>query len=49
MLICDGCDAAYHTHCLKPALPGIPDGDWFCHECEQELQACSLSAVDALR
>ncbi|OAQ98241.1 hypothetical protein LLEC1_05102, partial [Akanthomyces lecanii] len=31
LLLCDGCDAAYHTHCLE--LDHIPDGDWYCMEC----------------
>jgi hypothetical protein len=28
MLLCDRCDRGYHTHCLVPALPGVPGGDW---------------------
>ncbi|KAL6809159.1 hypothetical protein GGI42DRAFT_350631 [Trichoderma sp. SZMC 28013] len=31
LLLCDGCDAAYHTHCI--GLDYIPDGDWYCMEC----------------
>lgn len=31
LLICDGCDANYHIHCI--GLLGIPRGDWFCMEC----------------
>ncbi|EGR52231.1 uncharacterized protein TRIREDRAFT_43817 [Trichoderma reesei QM6a] len=31
LLLCDGCDAAYHTHCI--GLDYIPEGDWFCMEC----------------
>ncbi|XP_063677818.1 remodeling and spacing factor 1-like [Bolinopsis microptera] len=33
LLLCDGCDEAYHTHCLRPQLDNIPDGDWFCVQC----------------
>jgi len=36
MLLCDGCDAGYHTYCLK--LQEIPSGDWFCEECEDERE-----------
>jgi len=33
MLLCDGCDDAYHTYCLRPALADIPPGDWRCPRC----------------
>jgi hypothetical protein len=33
MLLCDCCDRGYHTRCLVPALPGVPDGDWICPSC----------------
>lgn len=26
MLLCDGCDDAFHTHCLYPPLLDIPKG-----------------------
>ncbi|KFA63416.1 hypothetical protein S40285_06595 [Stachybotrys chlorohalonatus IBT 40285] len=31
LLLCDSCDAAYHTHCL--GLEEIPQGNWYCMEC----------------
>ncbi|KAL2258096.1 hypothetical protein VTK26DRAFT_8732 [Humicola hyalothermophila] len=31
LLLCEGCDAAYHTHCI--GLDEIPRGAWFCMEC----------------
>lgn len=31
LLLCDGCDAAYHTHCI--GLDQVPRGAWFCMEC----------------
>ncbi len=31
LLLCDSCDAAYHTHCI--GLDYIPEGDWYCMEC----------------
>merc|ERR1712073_154011 len=34
MLLCDGCDNAYHMYCLKPKLKTIPEGEWFCPECK---------------
>ena len=33
LLLCDGCDYGYHTFCLRPPLTSIPDGDWFCYNC----------------
>ncbi|KAF4121343.1 PHD-finger [Geosmithia morbida] len=36
LLLCDSCDAAYHTHCI--GLDGIPDGDWYCMECRHLFQ-----------
>lgn len=36
LLLCDSCDAAYHTHCL--GLENIPEGDWYCLECRDLFQ-----------
>ena len=36
MLLCDGCDAGYHTQCLRPALTAVPEGDWYCSKCQAE-------------
>ncbi|XP_014681188.1 PREDICTED: chromodomain-helicase-DNA-binding protein 5-like [Priapulus caudatus] len=36
LLCCDCCPSAYHPHCLNPALPGIPDGEWHCPRCSCE-------------
>ena len=33
MLLCDGCDDAYHTYCLIPPIQEIPKGDWRCPRC----------------
>ena len=33
MILCDGCDSAYHIHCLEPPLAKVPEGDWFCNFC----------------
>ncbi|KAJ1627833.1 hypothetical protein T492DRAFT_595378 [Pavlovales sp. CCMP2436] len=35
-LLCDKCDTPYHMHCLLPRLDAVPDGDWFCPECQPE-------------
>lgn len=33
VLLCDGCEAEYHTYCLKPPLTKVPEGKWFCPHC----------------
>ena len=33
ILLCDGCDAAFHMRCLRPMLTTVPPGDWFCVKC----------------
>ncbi|KAG4410918.1 hypothetical protein IFR04_015949 [Cadophora malorum] len=32
LLLCDLCNAPYHTHCI--GLDRVPHGHWFCLECE---------------
>ncbi|KAI0057641.1 RCC1/BLIP-II [Artomyces pyxidatus] len=32
---CAQCDKPYHLGCLKPALAAVPDGEWFCPDCER--------------
>jgi hypothetical protein len=39
LLLCDGCDAAYHMHCLAPALAAVPETDWFCPRCCKEIRS----------
>jgi len=35
LLLCDGCDTPYHTHCV--GLDSVPSGSWFCMECVDAL------------
>jgi len=37
MILCDHCDKGFHIYCLKPALPDVPEGMWFCKECEGKV------------
>lgn len=37
MLLCDGCDNGYHTFCCTPPIEEVPEGDWFCCNCNNEL------------
>lgn len=34
LLLCDACDAPYHTHCV--GLDGVPHTNWYCMECEND-------------
>ncbi|EQC40933.1 hypothetical protein SDRG_01996 [Saprolegnia diclina VS20] len=49
MLLCDNnCGHEYHLFCLNPPLEDIPEGDWFCPSCEQNLclaQKCKRVCV----
>ncbi|MQL82052.1 hypothetical protein Taro_014538 [Colocasia esculenta] len=33
IVMCDGCDEAYHTYCMKPPLTSVPKGKWYCVPC----------------
>jgi hypothetical protein len=36
LLLCDICNAGYHTFCLQPPLNAVPSGDWLCPQCVDE-------------
>nr|CAH8850569.1 unnamed protein product [Trichobilharzia regenti] len=39
LLLCDGCNLAYHLYCLRPPLKRVPAGDWFCPTCRPVSRA----------
>lgn len=48
VLICDRCEAYYHTYCLTPPLSQIPKGNWFCPICvppQQDNEAEGLENI----
>ncbi|KAJ8031204.1 Remodeling and spacing factor 1 [Holothuria leucospilota] len=45
ILLCDSCDAGYHTACLRPPLMYVPDGQWFCPACEHLALLKNLEAT----
>ncbi|XWS25070.1 hypothetical protein CRYUN_Cryun27aG0039500 [Craigia yunnanensis] len=38
IVLCDGCDAAYHIYCMKPPQTTVPRGKWFCRKCDAGIQ-----------
>ena len=36
-LLCDECNKGYHTYCLQPALPSVPQGQWVCPPCSDRF------------
>ncbi|KAE8735106.1 AMP-dependent synthetase and ligase family protein [Hibiscus syriacus] len=38
IVLCDGCDAAYHIYCMKPPKTSVPKGKWFCRKCDAGVQ-----------
>ena len=32
LLLCEGCNAEYHTYCLDPPLRSVPMGDFYCRK-----------------
>ena len=40
LLLCDKCDRGYHLFCLRPVLPSVPKGSWFCRTCSNHKPEC---------
>ena len=38
MLLCDGCDCGVHLFCLTRPLTSVPDGDWYCSDCQAQRE-----------
>ncbi|KAK4393008.1 Methyl-CpG-binding domain-containing protein 9, partial [Sesamum angolense] len=50
VLLCDTCDAEYHTYCLRPPLTKVPKGNWFCSFCgpKDTVQDSHLSPTSSI-
>uniref|UniRef100_A0A7E4WBJ9 PHD-type domain-containing protein n=1 Tax=Panagrellus redivivus TaxID=6233 RepID=A0A7E4WBJ9_PANRE len=46
LLLCDMCDSAWHTFCLKPRLWYVPDDDWFCPMCQHAMLVDRLTTIE---
>ena len=42
------CDRLMHLGCLNPPLTAVPEGEWFCPECEQEDEKATKMEVDSV-
>ncbi|KAB0789991.1 hypothetical protein PPYR_15737 [Photinus pyralis] len=42
LLLCDGCDLAYHLECLDPPLTEVPEGEWFCPSCRRTTNVVEI-------
>ena len=47
LMICDGCDVAWHTYCV--GLDAVPPGAWYCEHCEAQRSVGSLLADSSSR
>ncbi|CAO2041264.1 unnamed protein product [Urochloa humidicola] len=45
LMLCDGCDRGFHIFCLRPILPRVPAGDWFCPSCRSPPAAAKSSSA----
>lgn len=43
LLLCDGCNQAFHLYCLRPPLRQVPAGDWFCVSCLRTIKPAPKS------
>ncbi|CAH8258439.1 unnamed protein product [Arabidopsis lyrata] len=37
IVLCDGCDDAYHIYCMRPPCESVPNGEWFCTACKAAI------------
>ncbi|KAL6629741.1 hypothetical protein ACP70R_029506 [Stipagrostis hirtigluma subsp. patula] len=44
LMLCDGCDRGFHIFCLRPILPRVPAGDWFCASCRSPSHKSAASS-----
>ncbi|KAI3497704.1 hypothetical protein L1887_33196 [Cichorium endivia] len=46
LLLCDRCDAEYHTYCLDPPLQRVPKASWYCPPCISFITSQTMSRED---
>ncbi|XP_059304542.1 histone-lysine N-methyltransferase ATXR6 [Lycium ferocissimum] len=45
LLLCDKCDRGFHLFCLRPILPSVPKGSWFCPSCDDNQNLTKFPLV----
>lgn len=43
ILICERCNGGFHLYCLRPVLPAVPPGSWYCAQCDTQTRAERLN------
>ncbi|GAA0166727.1 hypothetical protein LIER_21818 [Lithospermum erythrorhizon] len=38
IVLCDGCDHAYHIYCMQPPRTSVPRGKWYCRKCSADVR-----------
>ncbi|GFY61502.1 PHD and RING finger domain-containing protein 1, partial [Trichonephila inaurata madagascariensis] len=49
LLLCDGCDLAFHLQCLDPPLFHVPINEWYCPSCAPVLENCAVAGPSTSR
>jgi len=47
MILCDNCDAGYHTSCLNPPMTLVPEGEWLCLTCRSTIKVTPVCRICA--
>ena len=42
LLICDSCNREHHLYCINPPLDSIPEGSWYCPDCQKKNHVNSI-------
>jgi len=43
------CERPFHLGCLSPPLTSVPEGEWFCDECQLHSEPHYLSGPNVLK
>ncbi|XP_010273302.1 PREDICTED: DDT domain-containing protein PTM [Nelumbo nucifera] len=49
LICCDGCPAAYHSRCVGISKDLLPEGDWYCPECEIDKNNMQMKSTKSVR